>query len=103
MGCWHPYEVIELGKNSLQTGHEREYAACLCIVLLNIERGADKSNDLEWIIENQADSISRLPTELSGMITELVDRIIENANKMVEATAISRHIESESCAPPPHL
>jgi hypothetical protein len=27
----------------------------------------------------------------------------DQQNKPVEATAISRQIESESCAPPPHL
>ena len=41
-GYWYPYEVIELGKNWLQSGHAREYAACLGIVLRNIERGEDK-------------------------------------------------------------
>ncbi len=79
-GYWYPYEVIELGKNWLQEGHEREYAACLGIVLKNIETGHDQSNDLEWIIENQADSISRLPSELRAVITELVENISNNAN-----------------------
>ena len=74
-GYWFPYEVIELGKNWLQEGHEREYAACVGIVLWNIERGADVSNDLESIIENQADSISRLPADMKAMITELADKI----------------------------
>ena len=76
MGCWCPYEVIELGKNWLQEGHEREYAACLGVVLLNIERGTDTTNELEWIIENQSDAISQLPSELKTMITEFADRII---------------------------
>ena len=86
-GYWYPYEVIELGKKWLQEGHEREYAACLGIVLKNIETGNDQSNDLEWIIENQADSISQLPSELRDMITELTDNIIKNANKAVDSTA----------------
>ncbi len=86
-GYWYPYEVIELGKNWLQSGHEREYAACLGIVFSNLERGADQSNDLEWIIENQADSVSQLPLELKDMITQLADRIINNANKAVDSTA----------------
>lgn len=89
-GYWHPYEVIELGKNGLQSGHEREYAACLGIVLKNIERGADKSNDLEWIIENQADSISQLSSELKAMITELSDRIINNENPIIDPTRHTR-------------
>ncbi|NJK93426.1 MAG: hypothetical protein HC904_17385 [Blastochloris sp.] len=87
-GYWHPYEVIELGKNWLQVGHEGEYAACLGIVLKNIEIGSDQSNDLEWIIENQTNSISQLPSELQAMITELSDNIINNANKAVHSTAI---------------
>lgn len=42
---WHPYEVIELGKNWLQVGHEREFIACAGIFLLNISTGADRIND----------------------------------------------------------
>jgi len=75
-GYWYPYEVIELGKNWLQDGHEREYAACLGIVLRNIECGADISNDLDWIVETQADSISKLPDELKLMVTDLSTAII---------------------------
>jgi hypothetical protein len=86
-GYWHPYEVVELGKNWFQSGHAREYAACLGIVLKNIERGADKSNDLESIIENEADSISLLPIELKTLITELADSIISSANQGWQATA----------------
>ena len=80
-GYWYPYEVIELGKNWLQKGHEREYAACLGIVLKNIERGADQSNDLEWIIENEADSISQLPADLNAMVAELIEMIVDKKNK----------------------
>ena len=83
-GYWYPYEVVELGKNGLQVGHEREYAACLGIVLRNIEQGTDLSNDLEYIIETEADSISQLPSELNAMITELVDRILNTANQIVD-------------------
>jgi len=83
-GYWYPYEVIELGKNWLQSGHEREYAACLGIVLKNMERGADQSNDVEWIIENEADSISQLPADLNAMITALVGQTINNANKSMD-------------------
>ena len=85
-GCWYPYEVIELGKNCLEEKHEREFAACLGIVLKNIESGHDNSNSLEWIIENQADAISRLSPELRAMITELIDRIINTTSKVVNPT-----------------
>jgi hypothetical protein len=80
-GNWYPFEVIELGKNWLQAGHEREYAACLGMFLKNIESGADELNELEWIVENQSDSISRLPDELNNLITALIDNMINHANK----------------------
>jgi hypothetical protein len=80
-GTWYSYEVIELGKNWLQEGYEREYAACLGIFLKNIESGADELNELEWIVENQSDSISRLPDELKNMISALIDNMINNAKK----------------------
>lgn len=76
-GYWFPYEVVELGKNWLQDGHEREYAACLGIVLRNIVRGTDKWNDLVGILENQADSISQLPPELKTLIEEMIDLMIK--------------------------
>ena len=46
---WYPYECIELGKNFLRAGHEREYAACLGIVLLNMIDGTDNRNDIDSI------------------------------------------------------
>ena len=38
---WYPYEVIELTSNSLEPGHEREFAACTLLVLRAIEAGYD--------------------------------------------------------------
>ena len=38
-GNWYPYEAVELGKNCLQFGHEREYASCMGIVLKNMLAG----------------------------------------------------------------
>src|SRR5690349_20452564 len=55
-GAWYPYEVIELGKNWLQEGHEREYAACMGIVLRNIQSGRDRCNHVEGILEQHYDS-----------------------------------------------
>lgn len=89
-GYWYPYEVIELGKNWLQSGHEREYAVCMGIVLRNVERGTDKSNDLEWIIENQADSIAQLPPELKALITGLADTIINKCEPDRPVNAAAR-------------
>ena len=44
---WYPYEVIELGKNWLQEGHEREFVACAGIVLQNICDESDICNEWE--------------------------------------------------------
>jgi len=30
---WFPYEVIELGAHSLESGHEREFAICTLLVV----------------------------------------------------------------------
>ena len=76
LGNWYPYEVIELCANSLQSGHEREYAACLGIVLQNFASSNDIPIEVELIIDNQSESISRLPNELKAMVTALVERII---------------------------
>ena len=70
-GVWYPYEVIELGKNWLQEGHEREYAACMGIVLRNIEAGRDRCNDLEDILEQHYSSIQSLP----DVLREIIDQI----------------------------
>lgn len=82
-GYWYPYEVIELGKNWLQEGHEREFAACMGIVLHNIQAGRDRSNDLEYILTQHYDSIQQLPAELR----ELIDSLIEGIMKKSEPSA----------------
>ncbi len=73
---WFPYEVIELGKSWLQPGRDREYAACLAIVLENIRTGADTSTDLEYLIDSQYDTVATLPSELRQLIDELLDSLI---------------------------
>jgi hypothetical protein len=78
-GNWYPYEVIELGKNWLQQGHEREYAACMGIVLRNIETSADRSNDVEYILTQHYDSVRALPSELREMIDSQIERIIQKS------------------------
>jgi hypothetical protein len=70
-GYWHPYEVIE--------GHEREFAACMGIVLRNIETGRDRSNDLDNIVTQQYDSVQKLPAELKKLIDSLVEAIINKS------------------------
>lgn len=76
---WFPYEVIELGKNDLKEHHEREYAACMAIVLQNIASGADGMNDASRIIETQLDSIALLPAELQNLVLSLSEKI-QNKN-----------------------
>lgn len=79
-GVWYPYEVIELGKNWLQQSHEREYAACMGIVLHNVESGSDQSNDLDDIVEQHYDSIRSLPSDLRQLIDSLIERTIERSD-----------------------
>jgi|ERR1035441_5490354 hypothetical protein len=78
-GYWFPYEVIELGKNWLQEGHEREFAACMGMVLRNIETGRDRSNDLDYILTQHYDSIQQLPAELRELIDSLIERIMNKS------------------------
>jgi hypothetical protein len=76
---WFPYEVVELGKNWLQQGHEREFAACMGIVLRNIETGRDRSNDLDYILTQHYDSVQQLPAELREMIDSLIEGIMNKS------------------------
>jgi len=78
-GYWHPYEAIELGHHCLQENHEREYAACMGIVLKNIISGADQTNDVDGIIDNQSQSISILPSELKAMLEEMIEELINES------------------------
>jgi hypothetical protein len=78
-GYWFPYEVIELGKNGLQQGHEREFAACLGIVLRNIETGRDLSNDWEYILTQQYESVQNLPSELRALMDSLIEGVLSRS------------------------
>jgi hypothetical protein len=82
-GFWYPYEVIELGKNWLQEGHEREYAACMSVVLLNMEAGRDRCNDLEDILTQHYSSIQSLPDDLREIIDSFIERTIEKSEPSV--------------------
>jgi hypothetical protein len=68
---WYPYEVIDLGKHCLFKGHEREFVACNGIVLLNLSRGNDRSNDVEWVLLNFLTYRPVLDQKLAEMIKEL--------------------------------
>lgn len=86
-GFWYPYEVIELGKNWLQEGHEREYAACMGIVLKNIATGGDRCNDLDDILEYHYDSLKTLPCELRRLLDAIIDQILTQSNPSDQGSA----------------
>jgi len=69
---WYPYSVIEIGKNTLQAGHEREYAACMAITLHNVILGNDKMNNVAQIVAINAPQISTLPVELKDLVNGFV-------------------------------
>jgi hypothetical protein len=75
----HPYEVIELGKSHLQKGHEREFAACMGIVLKNLLNNNDKMNDIDNILDNHMADINSLPLELKDLIHKFVDALIKES------------------------
>jgi len=70
---WYPYAVIEIGKNHLVPGHEREYAACTAIVLQNVLKGVDKMNNIEQILKVNAERISTIPMELRELLRVFAD------------------------------
>lgn len=72
---WHPYEVIELGKNSLQKGHEREFVACAGIVLFNISIGADNRNDWEISMSELRSFWNELDSQHRTMLAPLVAQV----------------------------
>ena len=65
---WCPYEVIELGSNSLKKGHEREFAICTLLVALNVKEGTDSATDLEYKLETHSNEYDQLPKELSELV-----------------------------------
>ncbi|MFM2242060.1 MAG: hypothetical protein RLZ97_915, partial [Verrucomicrobiota bacterium] len=80
-GVWYPYEVIELGKNCLKEGHEREFAACPGVVLHNIETGRDLHNDLDHILTQQSESVQQLPSELRALMDSLIEGILSKSER----------------------
>jgi hypothetical protein len=67
---WFPYEVIELGANDLIPGHQREFTACLLIVMMNIKFGTDKTKDLDQYISDRLDFINSLGADLKNLIID---------------------------------
>ena len=85
---WYPYAVIEIGKNMLHPGHEREFASCIAIVLHNVIGGSDKMNNVAQIISAFASQISTLDTELREIINGFV--------KMKDEMITTRRVQLKS-------
>jgi hypothetical protein len=82
LGSWYPYEVIELGKNVLSEGHEREYAACMGIVLKNMMLGSDDRNEPDSILDMYP-IIEQLQDDLRSMLNTMIESIMETCEQSV--------------------
>ena len=72
---WYPYEVIELASNSLEPGHEREFAACTLLVLRAIEAGYDTGTFSEDKFRYHAPDYDRLPPALREAVLDAYTRV----------------------------
>ena len=81
-GVWFPLEVLDLGKNVLEPGHEREYALCMGIVLQTGSIG----DEAEQFVDNHYELIKVLPDDLRIMLEDMVMKTIERC----EQTTVSR-------------
>ena len=72
---WYPYEVIELGSNSLEPGHEREFAACTLLVLHAIEAGYDTGAIPEDKLQYHSPDYDQLPTWLRDAVIDAYTRV----------------------------
>ena len=67
---WYPYEVIELGANWLQQGHEKEFSICTLLVIMNVQAETDTWTELDWKLESQNNEYKKLPKEMLEIIRE---------------------------------
>ncbi len=74
---WYPYEVVELGKNWRQAGHDREFVACGIIVLLNIIHERDEMNSLDAGLEVVVKALGQLPLHLRDLLEALINKVEE--------------------------
>jgi len=72
-GVWHPLEVVELGRNALVEGHEREFVLCVGITLLTGSVG----DEAEQILDYHMQDLASLPQDLRTMLEEMVTEAIE--------------------------
>ena len=70
---WYPYEPVKLGVWVWESGHEREFVACVGIILTNIVSGEDTMNEWETDMRTLRESWSGLHPEHRAMLTPLVD------------------------------
>jgi hypothetical protein len=73
---WFPYEVIELCKNDLEEGHEREFTSCVGIILKNMLDDNDKANDIDFVLDCITPQIPKLPPELTFLVNQFIDKFI---------------------------
>lgn len=67
---WFPLEVIELGANSITTGHEREFLLCCLLVRSAIESGHCFSHDRESKYSLIEPLLTQLPHEMALLLVE---------------------------------
>lgn len=68
--AWFPYEVVELGKNSPQPSHEREFVICTLLVINAVKSRFDTWSDLTYIFDSMSHYYQQLPRELSAILVE---------------------------------
>jgi hypothetical protein len=67
---WFPFEVIELGTNSVKPGHEREFALCCLLALEAINSGFDPVHDRESRFSAFEPHLSQVPPDLARILVE---------------------------------
>jgi hypothetical protein len=67
---WYPYEVIELGSYSVQSGREREFVLCCLLVLEAIKRGFDFTHNRESKFSEIEPLLPELPSEMATLLVE---------------------------------
>lgn len=70
---WYPAEVYELGSNSLQQGHEREFVICTLLVILNVIKGYGHI-ELSEKFDHHAWAYDQLPENLKGRIIQAYEQ-----------------------------
>ena len=84
--CWYPYEPVKLGVWVWKPGHEREFVACVGIVLTNMVSGDDVTNEWDYDMRPLRESWDGLEPKYRAILAPLVDAAKQQANKPCEAT-----------------